>query len=80
MRTIQLQKVFSLILSAVIILAACQTQSQSQSPSLSATLKELSGTVNIKQAGAADFVKASGGETLNQDGSVKTGDDGRVRL
>lgn len=61
------------------ILAACSTQTTTPSP-LSAAVKELSGTVNIKQPGATDFAKATGDSVLQQNGSMQTGADGRVRL
>jgi len=78
MSTTHLQKLFTLVLVFVLVLSACQTENPA-SP-LSATLKEVSGIVNIKQAGQNDFVKVTGNETLQQNGSVQTGDDGRVRL
>lgn len=47
---------------------------------LTAGLKDLSGTVDIKQPGSTDFAPASTDMTLQENGSVQTGDDGRVRL
>lgn len=73
-----LKKFSALALVFVLALSACQTSTPA-SP-LSAAIKEVSGTVNIKQAGQSDFVKVTGNETLDVNGSVQTGDDGRVRL
>ena len=78
MSTTHLQKLFALVLVFVLVLSACQTETPA-SP-LSAAIKEVSGTVNIKQAGQSEFVKVTGNEMLNENGSVQTGDDGRVRL
>lgn len=59
-------------------LIGCQNQ-KTTSP-LSAALSELSGTVELKQAGQADFSPANPEATLEANGQVQTGDDGRVRL
>jgi hypothetical protein len=59
-------------------LMGCQPE-QPNSP-LSAALSELTGTVAIKQAGQAEFSPANAEATLEADGQVQTGDDGRVRL
>jgi len=67
---------FSLI-ACVLVLAACQPATASP---LSAALSELQGTVGIKQAGAISFLPASAGTTLQPNGQVQTGDDGRARL
>ncbi len=67
----------------LILLAACrpqQSQPQSAALALTAALKELTGTVDIKQPGAGNFSTASVGMTLRQNGSIQTGDDGRARL
>jgi hypothetical protein len=47
---------------------------------LSATLSELTGNVEIKQAGQDAFSPASTDSFLDINGQVQTGDDGRVRL
>jgi hypothetical protein len=74
----QLYKILAVLLMLSVILSACQSEAPA-SP-LSAAIKELTGTVNIKPAGSSGFVQATGDMTLQQDGSVQTGDDGRVRL
>ncbi len=70
----------SLTLIIVTILAACQTQPATPAVNLTAALKELSGKVDIKQPGASAFSPATLGMTLQQSGSIQTGDDGRARL
>ena len=47
---------------------------------LTATLKELTGKVSIKQPGATDFSPAALGMELQVGGSVQTGEDGHARL
>jgi len=47
---------------------------------LSATLSELRGKVDAKQAGQGTFIPASAGSVLEVNGQIQTGDDGRVRL
>ncbi len=73
----------SLTLVSVILLSACQPKSTPQPTpalSLTATVKEITGTVAIKQPDASSFSPASIGAELQVNGSVQTGDDGRVRL
>ncbi len=73
----------SFILITILIAAACQTQSTQQSPGtspLSATIKELTGTVSIKPTSSDSFSPASVGMELKINGSIQTGDDGRARL
>ena len=73
----------SLTLVSIALLTACQPKSTLQPTpalSLTATVKEITGTVAIKQPGASSFSPASIGTELQVNGSVKTGDDGRVRL
>ena len=73
----------SLILFIVTILTACQPQATPQpTPALplTATLKEITGTVSIKQPSASNFSPASVGMELQPSGSIQTGDDGRARL
>ncbi len=65
------------VIACVLVLAACQPGTASP---LSAAISELQGTVGIKQAGAANFSPASAGSTLQPNGQVQTGDDGRARL
>jgi hypothetical protein len=47
---------------------------------LSATLSEITGKVEIKQAAQDTFTAATADSFLNENGQVQTGDDGRVRL
>ncbi|HUH98818.1 MAG TPA: FecR family protein [Anaerolineales bacterium] len=73
----------SLTLVILTLLTACQPQAASQPApalALTATVKELTGSVTIKQPGAASFSPASPGMELQVNGSIQTGDDGRVRL
>jgi len=65
-------------LALVIVLAGCQTK-ETSSP-LSASLSELKGLVEMKQAGQEAFAPASPESTLEANGQIQTGDDGRVRL
>jgi hypothetical protein len=66
------------IFLTLLILSACGTPATATP--LSATLSELQGSVGLKQPGSADFVQASGGAWLDENGQVQTGDDGRARL
>lgn len=70
--------VLFLIVAMIFMVAGCQTK-EAVSP-LSASLSELSGTVELKQAGQDNFSPASVENTLSTNGQVQTGDDGRVRL
>lgn len=69
---------FHLIILTAVIFAGCTPQADI-SP-LSASLSELSGTVNTKQAGQDVFTPANAETVLEVNGQVETGDDGRVRL
>lgn len=62
----------------VFSLIGCQTE-EVVSP-LSAALSELSGKVELKQAEEANFSLADVKATLEVNGQVQTGEDGRVRL
>jgi hypothetical protein len=66
------------LLALLLVIASCQSE-EPNSP-LSAALSELSGTVDMKQAGQETFAPASSDSQLEVDGQVQTGDDGRVRL
>jgi len=68
---------FLLIIIALVSLAACQ---DTASTSLTATLSEVTGAVELKQAEQADFTKAEANLVLNVNGQVRTGEDGRARL
>ena len=73
----------SLLLVVLDLLTACQPKSTPPPTlvsSLSATLKEITGTVTIKQSGASSFSPASIGMELQPNGSIQTGEDGRARL
>ena len=65
-------------IALVAALAGCQTD-EAATP-LSASLSELSGLVEMKQAGQEAFDQASADAVLAVDGQVQTGVDGRVRL
>jgi hypothetical protein len=68
-----------LVLFAVqAVLAGCQTEKASSS--LSASLSELSGLVEIKQAQQETFAPAEVDSVLDANGQIQTGDDGRARL
>lgn len=67
-----------LVLLFLIVLSGCQTE-ETSSP-LFASLSELSGLVEMKLAGQEGFVQASADSTLEVNGQIQTGDDGRVRL
>ena len=81
-----------LAIACALILASCQvassqpqqtsqpSQTQSTQAALTAMLKEVEGASDIKQPGNSDFSPALVGMTLQQNGSVRTGDDGRVRI
>ncbi len=66
------------LLAFLLVIAGCQSE-EPNSP-LSAVLSELSGTVDMKQAGQETFAPASSDSQLEVNGQVQTGDDGRVRL
>jgi hypothetical protein len=58
-------------------LGACKSNEVS---ALSAALSELTGKVDMKPAGAEGFSPATAESTLDVNGQIQTGDDGRVRL
>lgn len=68
-----------IVILFLIITAGCQPQDAPASP-LSATLSELSGKVDAKQAGEQSFAPASPDSVLEVNGQIQTGNDGRVRL
>src|SRR5688572_24951814 len=74
------KKIFILFITFVMILALTGCQPEATSSQLSAALSELTGLVELKQAGQEGFTPASAETTLEVDGQVQTGDDGRVRL
>ncbi|NWF64745.1 MAG: FecR domain-containing protein [Chloroflexi bacterium] len=70
--------VLLLIFFALVVLTGCQTEEET--PPLSASMSELSGLVEMKQAGQESFAPASAGAVLSENGQIQTGDNGRVRL
>ncbi|MFN8400959.1 MAG: FecR family protein [Anaerolineales bacterium] len=68
----------SIFLIVGLVLASCQTK-EVASP-LSAGLSELTGLVEMKQAGQDAFAPAVTDAVLKVNGQIQTGDDGRVRL
>ncbi|HET7142697.1 MAG TPA: FecR family protein [Anaerolineales bacterium] len=71
-------KYLLLLVALSLIFASCKPKTTS--PLLSASLSELTGKVDIKQAGNDTFAPASADSPLEVNGQVQTGDDGRVRL
>ncbi|HET7144718.1 MAG TPA: FecR family protein, partial [Anaerolineales bacterium] len=71
-------KYLLLLVALALIFASCKPKTTS--PLLSASLSELTGKVDIKQAGTETFAPASADSPLEVNGQVQTGDDGRVRL
>ena len=70
--------VLSILVIIGVILTGCQTKEET-SP-LSAGLSELTGLVEMKQAGQDAFTQAAADAILEVNGQIQTGDDGRVRL
>lgn len=68
----------SIVLLLMMSLAGCRSEDEA-SP-LSAKVSEVSGLVQMKQAEQDDFGIVVDGATLNVNGQVQTGDDGRARL
>lgn len=67
-----------LFLAIALMVTGCQTK---ETPStLSARLSEFSGVVELRQAGEDAFTTVNPDSTLQVNGQVQTGDDGRVRL
>jgi hypothetical protein len=60
-----------------LLIAGCKPD---ETPSLTASLSELSGKVDTKMAGQENFTPATANTVLEVNGQVQTGDDGRVRL
>src|SRR5690349_5908157 len=71
-------KILATLLIGTLLLAACNQQTAAAS--LSATLSELAGKVELKPADSETFVPADANSVLEANGQVQTGDDGRVRL
>ncbi len=64
------------------LLAACNGVASLSTPTLplTASLRDLQGTVELWNPGEVDFVNASAGDVLEVQGHVRTGSDGRLRL
>src|SRR5215216_6464927 len=71
-------KILATLLIGTLLLAACNQQTAADS--LSATLSELAGKVEMKPAASDAFTPADANSVLESNGQVQTGDDGRVRL
>jgi hypothetical protein len=81
LRTLSALAILSLVLSA------CSLSGNSSAPvtgsnaqSLTATLNEISGSVEVKQTSESAFASAADGLVLQTGGELRTGDDGRARL
>ncbi len=74
------RKTFILLTCLALIAAVAGCQPQEVSAPLSAKLTELTGLVQLKQNAEAEFAPASPDSSLDVNGQVQTGDDGRVRL
>ncbi len=68
-----------LLVAITLLVAACKPEEEITSP-LSAGLSELQGIVEMKQAGEDEFYSADPDSTMEVDGQIQTGDDGKVRL
>ena len=73
------KQVITLLLTCILVLGACKPQG-SASAQLTASLSDLTGKVDTKQAGQESFAPASTESKLEVNGQVQTGEDGRVRL
>src|SRR5258708_36115811 len=62
-------------IAMAMIFSACQA-TPTATATLSAGIKEITGTVGVKQAGAISFTPAKTNSTLHQHGSVQTGSIG----
>src|SRR5688500_6401620 len=71
------RKAITVLMIGILALAACKPKEIS---ALSAALIELTGKVDMKAAGSETLAPASVDSTLDVNGQVQTGDDGRVRL
>jgi hypothetical protein len=74
----------SLFLIFIFLFGGCNTQAtapaETQTPVESAVLSELSGKVELKNPGNEAFIPATADTTLEINGQIQTGDDGRARL
>jgi hypothetical protein len=66
-------------MATALIIAACKPE-EGGSSLLSANLSELQGAVEMKQTGEQDFSPAQSDSTLDVNGQIRTGDDGKARL
>lgn len=72
-------KLILILVALSLVFASCKPQ-ETRSSLLSASLSELTGKVEVKQAGDNAFAPASTDSALEVNGQIQTGDDGRVRL
>ena len=75
----QKHKSFILVLFAIFLLVACKPEEEIDT-SLSASLSEVEGSVEIKQAEEDEFSPAENGSMLHLHGQLQTGDEGKARL
>jgi len=76
----RLATILFLIVAFVLLIAACKPEVEKVASPLNANLSEVQGVVEMKQAGVQDFSPAQSGSTLDVDGQIRTGDDGKARL
>jgi hypothetical protein len=69
-----------LILISILVAGCGGEQATAPSTPFNATLSEVTGTVTIKNPSDADFSAASNGSTLEVQGQIATGENGRARL
>jgi hypothetical protein len=81
------RRISTILILLTIVLNACQAtpspaagNTPQAASTLNATLSELTGSVSLRQPGAADFALAANGVQLQVGGQVRTGEDGRARL
>lgn len=75
----RLATILFFIIVLALLIVSCKPDEEVVSL-LNANLSELQGTVEMKQAEGQDFSPAQAGSTLNVDGQIQTGDDGKARL
>jgi hypothetical protein len=68
------------LLLAILACATSNTASTVADSPITATLSEITGSVNAKQPADGDFSAAQNGMVLNPGSELQTGDDGRARL
>ena len=73
------KQILTLLLLCAFVIGACKPKAVASAP-LSAALSDLTGRVEAKQADQETFAPATTDSTLEINGQIQTGDDGRVRL